>query len=127
MDRFTTEQLYDKAKRMQIFLDEKPNSEPNDLIHRAEFLNVLIAQSGKMLADAKYYQDTCINSAIMESLKKSYEEKLSASTINKFVTTAAKESNYLVNWIDRINSTAGQQLKSLITIISYRKAEMQMI
>ena len=118
------EQLQDKAEKMQTWLELKPGSEPNDLIDRAENLSVLIAQSGQCLADAKYLQDVVVNGAIMEALQKAYEERLSPSTINKFVTTAAKEFNYLVNWLDRINSTAVHQLDGVRTIISFRKAEL---
>ena len=60
----------------------------------------------------------------MEALQKAYEERLSPSTINKFVTTAAKDQNFLVNWLDRINSSSVHQLDGLRSILSYRKAEM---
>ena len=120
----TIEQLKETAERMQAYLEKKPGTEPNDLIERAENLNVLIAQSGSCLADAKYLQDIVVNGAIMEALQKAYEERLSPSTINKFVTTAAKDQNYLVNFFDRINSSAVHQLDSLRSILSYRKAEM---
>lgn len=119
------DELLLKAEKFQKYLEEKPGTEPNDLIERASLLSILIAQSGQCLADAKYIQDLMVNGAIMEALNKAYEEKLSPSTINKFVTTAAKEINYLVNWLDRINATATHQLDSIRTLISYRKAEMQ--
>lgn len=120
------EQLQEKAKKMQSFLEQKQGSEPNDLIQRAENLGVLIAQSGQCLADAKYLQDMVINGAIMEALQRAYEERLSATTINQFVKTAAKEQNYLVTWFDRINATAVHQLDGIRTIISYRKSEMNL-
>lgn len=118
------EELKDIAANMQVFLETKPGSEPNDLIDRAENLAVLIAKSGHCLADAKYIQDMVVNGAIMDALKKAYDERLSASTINKFVTTAAKEQNYLVTLFDRLNSAAVHQLDGIRTVISYRKAEM---
>lgn len=119
------EELLLKADKFQKYLEEKTGSEPNDLITRAENLSILIAQSGQCLADAKYLQDTVINGAIMEALKNAYEERLSPSVINKFVSTAGKEFSYCVNWLDRINATATHQLDSVRTLISYRKAEMQ--
>ena len=121
------EDLKAKAERMQAYLETKIPSEPQDLIDRVNNLSIMIAQTSSMLADAKYYQDTIVNGAIMEALQKAYEEKLSASTINKFVTTAAKEHNYLVNWIDRLNSAAVHQLDGLRSVISYKKAEMQIL
>jgi len=121
------DELLLKADKFQKYLEEKTGSEPNDLITRAENLSILIAQSGQCLADAKYLQDTVINGAIMEAIQKFYSDKLSPSTVNKFVTTAAKEANYLVNWLDRINATATHQLEGIRSILSYRKAEMSMV
>lgn len=118
------EQLKDKAVSMQAFLEKPYKVEPEDLIERIGLLGILISQSGQCLADAKYFQDQCVNGVIMEAIQKAYEEKLSPSTINKFVTTAAKEFNYLVNTFDRINSSATHQLDGIRTVISYRKSEM---
>ena len=121
------EELLLKADKFQKDLEEKTGSEPNDLITRAENLSILIAQSGQCLADAKYLQDTVINGAIMEALKNAYEERLSPSVINKFVSTAGKEFNYLTNRFDRINAAATHQLEGIRSILSYRKAEMSMV
>ena len=122
----TKEQLTEAATKMQSYLEKRAGSEPNDLIDRADNLAILIAKSGQCLASAKYLQDTVVNGAILEALQKAYEERLSPSTINKFVTSAAKEFNYLVNWFDRINSAAVHQLDGVRTVISYRKAEMNL-
>jgi len=122
----TKEQLTESATKMQGYLEKKAGSEPNDLIDRAENLAILIAKSGQCLASAKYLQDTVVNGAIMEALQKAYEERLSSSTINKFVQSAAKDFNYLVNWLDRINATATHQLDAIRTIISYRKSELNL-
>ena len=122
----TKDQLTESATKMQSYLEKRAGSEPNDLIDRADNLAILIAKSGQCLASAKYLQDTVVNGAILEALQKAYEERLSPSTINKFVTSAAKEFNYLVNWFDRINSAAVHQLDGVRTVISYRKAEMNL-
>jgi hypothetical protein len=127
MNRFSKEQLTDKASKMQAYLSEQYANEPNDLLQRLEYLTLMVSQSGKMLADSKYFQDEIINGAILEALKKAYEEKLSASTINLFVKSAAKDYNYLVNWIYEINHSAGKQIDALRTIISYRKSEMNIL
>jgi hypothetical protein len=123
----TIEELKEVAERMQTYLEIKPGPEPNDLIERAENLAVMIAKSGQCLAEAKYFQDCIVNGAIMDAIQRAYEEKLSASTINKFVTTAAKEQNFLCVWFDRINSASTHQLDALRTVISYRKSEMNLV
>lgn len=126
MTKYTQEQLKEKAEKMQMFLERELPDEPNELIDVLKNVGILIAQSGRMLADAKYFKDTIVNGAIMESLKKSYEERLSASVINKYVETAARDQAFLVNWIDRLNSCASHQKDSLRTIISYRKKELEL-
>lgn len=123
----TRDELMVKAIKMQEFIETEIPTEPNDLIDRLNLLSVLIAQSSQMLADAKFYQDKLINGAIMESLKQEYNGKLSPSTINQYVKTEAKDANYLVNWIDRINATATHQIDAVRSIISYRKSEMNLI
>ena len=121
------ETLLLKAEKFQKYLEEKPGTEADDLIERASLLSILIAKSGQCLADAKYIQDEIVNGAIMEAIQNFYSEKLSPSTVNKFVTTAAKEANYLVNWLDRINATATHQLEGIRSMLSYRKAEMTIV
>lgn len=112
---------------MQSYLEQQPGNEPNDLIDRMEKLNILVAQSGKMLADAEWYRDEMINSAIMKSIKEAMEEKLSATVLNQYIKTAARDYNYLARLIDRINATATHQIDATRSILSYRKAEMQIV
>ena len=121
---YSLEQLREKSAGMQKYLEKKCGSEPNDIVERLEHLNIMVAQSGQCLADAKYYQDQIINSTITKALTEAYHDKLSATTINQFVKTSAKDYNYLVTLFDRINATATHQIDSLRTILSYRKAEM---
>lgn len=117
------EELQIKAVKMNAYLQEKPGSEPNEIIDRIENLSVLISQAGEYLADSKYLQDSVIRSEIMDSLKSGFMDKLSMSAINKLVSALAKEENYLVNVFDRINSSGVHQMDSLRSVLSYRKAE----
>lgn len=125
--RLSIETLKEKAEKMQAFLETQSGNEPNELIDRAEKLNILVAQSGKMLADAEWYRDEMVNSAIMKSIKEAMEEKLSATVLNQYIKTAARDYNFLVRWIDRINVTATHQIDSVRSLLSYRKAEMQIL
>lgn len=124
---YSIDELKEKAKKMQDFLELKTGSEPNDLIDRAEKLLILIAQSGNCLADAKWLQDKAVGEAIQKAINMAYDQKLSPSTINKFVNAEAKEFNYLVNTFDRINAAATHTLDGIRSILSYRKSEMALI
>jgi hypothetical protein len=119
----TKEELLEKAKRMQAYLEEKPGTEPNEIIEKIENLSILISQSGDLLSQAKYIQDSVISSEIMNALKEGYQDKLTATGLNKLINSLAKEENYLVNLFDRINAAATHQLDGCRSILSYRKTE----
>ena len=116
------DELRKKATDMNAFLQSEYQNEPATLLRRMELLEILISQSGEYLADAKYYQDEIVNGAVMDALKRSLEERLSATTINLYVKTAAKEYNFLVNSLERINASATHQHGGLRTRISFIKA-----
>ena len=116
------DQLTEKITKFNAFLQMECKNEPADLLDRMNKMEILISQSGEYLADAKFMQDEMVNGAIIDALKKALEEKLSASTINLYVKTAAKENNYLVNQLERINKTATHQHEGLRTRISFIKS-----
>lgn len=125
MIKYNLEELKKKAEAMQQFIERPLPEEPNELIKHLENVDVLMAQSGRMLADAKYYQDAIKNAAILKSLSDEYST-LSQSAKNEFIKTEAKDQNYMVNWIDRINASAVHIKDSIRTIISYRKKELEL-
>ena len=121
------EQLRDKVTKFNEFLQKTQcNDEASSMLERLEHLDILISQSGQYLADAKYFQDEIINGEVIDALKKSLEERLSATTINLYVKTCAKDINFLVNSLDRINRSATHQQAALITRISFVKSQMAM-
>jgi len=121
----TKEQLTAIALEIQTFLEEKPGSEPNDLINRIEQMAVYIALSGECLAEAKYYLDQRKNDAIEVTLSMAKADKWSISIIHKKIDALCKDDNYLVNKLDRINASATHQLDGLRSVLSYRKTEFQ--
>ena len=125
MIKYNFDELKKKAESMQNFLERPLPEEPNELIKHLESIDTLMAMSGRMLADAKYYQDAIKNAAILKSLSDEYST-LSQSAKNEFIKTEAKDQNYMVNWIDRINASAVHIKDSIRTIISYRKKELEL-
>ena len=117
------DELNKLAEKMQAYLETDLGPDPQHLIDRAELLTILIAKSGQALAEAKFIQDMIINDGLLSAINQGLETKLSPSLVNKFVSSNAKDVNFLVNWLDRINSAATHQLDGIRTIISYKKAE----
>ena len=122
----TTTDLGTSLSKMQTYLETPAGHEPQELIDRIEYLNILIAKSGQLLAEAKFIQDEVVNKGLLQAMEDGLDKKLTPSLINKFVSSSAKNINYLVNWADRINSSATHQLDGIRTIISYKKAELNL-
>jgi hypothetical protein len=122
----TTTDLETSLSKMQTFLETAAGDEPQDLLDRIEHLHILIAKSGQLLAQAKFIQDDLINKGILQAINDGLDKRLTPSLINKFVSSGAKNINYLVSWADRINAAATHQLDGIRTIISYKKAELNL-
>lgn len=113
------QKLFDEALEYQqaIELPIDENKLEGDLTEAVQ----INARTGKMLADAKWYQDDAIKNNIAKDLATFIT--LPALTLNKFVAAYCKEQNYLVNWIERLNKASDKKAKACITLISKIKAE----
>jgi hypothetical protein len=121
------QELQATAQRMQDYLEEPASNDEEKIIKRMEMLQVLIAKSGNMLADAKFLQDTATQNACKAVLEDASMYGQSTTFINKYVNAAGKEFNHVVTWFDRINSAASKQHAGLITVLSFRKEQMKMV
>ncbi|HEX7906207.1 MAG TPA: hypothetical protein VF487_20175 [Chitinophagaceae bacterium] len=129
IDVTAADAILKECEQIQSFLEaDYPIDEPAACEAKGKELEVYMARSGKMLADAKYWQDQFVNSAITETVREALlaQKVWSISLVNKKVDALAKEYNYLVNWCDRINRTCTHQLDFIRTMLSKHKAEMQM-
>ncbi|MFA5299887.1 MAG: hypothetical protein WC389_17010 [Lutibacter sp.] len=115
----TLEQLEEQAKVIDDFLNITCSENPEECVDRGLDLMAYLARTSKMLADAKYHQDQAVQNSIVAQLKLG----VSASILKKLIESTCKRENYLVNWIDRLNSTIVHQLDFMRTVISKAKAE----
>ena len=113
------------VQQIQVIQDvlERATQEDNivEVAERSSELATYLAISGKMLADAKYWQDEELTS-IMEEL---IPQKLSPSVLKDFAKSKNKVYNHMVTICDRINKTCTHQLDWCRTIISKLKEEMK--
>ncbi len=121
--------LYKEAEDIQAFLEgHYPIDNPAACEDRGKYLEIYLARTGKMLADAKYWKDEQTNSALMmaytEALKEQNKKLWTPTTISKKVEALCKNENFLVNWIERLNRSCTHQLSFMVTMISKHKAEM---
>lgn len=116
--------IHKELEDIQAFLEADYSADiPNHVQMRFDSLAVYMARSGKLKADAEYYYNSLVESAIMDALKRGYEDKLSASTINKFVEAAARNYKLLLTWADRVNRSCTHQHEGLRTVMSNLRAE----
>lgn len=123
------QEIFKSLTEIQTYLEAHCNSDnPAACIERGNDLESYLALSSKLLADAKYWRDQYMNSAITETVKEALSEGgWSASVINKKIDSLCKEFNYLVNWATRLNATITHQLDFLRTIISKQKEEIRQL
>jgi len=99
----TPEQLFVLAQAIHDFLRTEANDEIESCIKRGHELAAYMANTGKMLADAKYHRDHEMRNSALFSLKDSKRCGLPASTLNELIKADCKEINYLVNWIEQLD------------------------
>lgn len=116
---YSLEQLEQEAKIIDEYLNMTCSEDPNECVNRGLDLMGYLARTSKMLADAKYHKDNAVKNSIINELKLDAP----ASILKQLIESTCKRENYLVSWIDRMNSTVVHQMDFLRTIISKAKAE----
>jgi len=107
-----------------IIKTEVPSDDPEALATRATHIASLMATTGKMLADAKYWKDKAVKESILTQLKDAKRSSLPASVMNELIKAECRDLNYLVNWIEQQDKDCKYQIELLRTLISLRKQEM---
>lgn len=97
------------------------------VINRAQTLEAYLAQSSKMLADAKYRHSEFLNTTFMQSIREAVRVNMSASITNKYIDSLCRDYKYLVDWCDRVNATITHELDFCRTLISKIKEEMKQL
>lgn len=120
----TIEEIKAECQQIQDFLEITTSGDANELVDRLTDLNVYLARSGFLLAEAKRMQEA--RTVYIHTMDGAYIKTLSASVAQKFINAKVYEENYLVNWLDRINRTCVHQGDNLRTQISFSKEELKL-
>lgn len=118
------EELLKEANSIQQFLEISVSDNPEELVERLSYINVLLARTGKMLADAKLLQDRAITAAYTEHLNAIM--KMTPTVSIKFINAITLNENYLVNWLDRMNRVLVHSSDNIRTQISYNKEQLRL-
>jgi hypothetical protein len=87
----TPEQLFSLSEAIHEYLKEKVTTDDmNVIVERGHELAAYMANTGKMLSDARFHRDEAMRSSIIKQLK----VDLPASTLNELVKAECKNENY---------------------------------
>lgn len=90
-------------RRNAVLLEITASDNPKELIDRLTDINVYLARSGKLLADAKAYQDQVTANVYASHME--FISRVPATVAMKFVAAQSVTANQIVTWLDRINRT----------------------
>ena len=116
--------IYAEALQMQDFLELRPEDNPVALVDRLTDVNVFMARSGMLLAQAKKLQDDA--TAMVFALDANRVDKMTTTMANKFISAQTSDVNSLVNMLDRQNRAFVHQGDNLRTQISFAKQEVEL-
>jgi hypothetical protein len=119
--------LYAQAQGIYEYLKmEIVADDPEVCVQRGHELGAYMANTGKMLADAKYWKDKAVRESVLFQLKDSKRGSLPASVLNELIKSETKDLNYLVNWIEQLDKEVKYQLEWLRTCVSKAKEDMRL-
>lgn len=121
------EELEAEAAIHEQVINVTCSGQPEEALQWGNELSVIIARTGKMMADAQYHRDNALSLAVENAVTSGLSARLSASSLNKYVNSCTAETSFLYTWIERIHRTAEKQLDWTRTVISYAKEEMRSI
>ena len=121
------EGIRNEAQQIQEFLEITMSDNPQEVIERGNDLQVYMARTGKLLADAKYMLNEKKRHETMDIIRDFIiDQKLSAKVQNSLIDGLCKEEQYLVDWIDRLNAACTHQLDWCRSVNSKNKEEMRL-
>ena len=109
---------------MQRFLEEEADNDPQILYERISKTNVMLARSGKLLAEVKRLQGLAMKDVFLGYTE--YISKLSATLAKQFVMTFTTDINYYVDWLDRLNRAFVHSGDNIRTQMSFLKEELRL-
>ena len=121
------EQILENLALYQSQIDEKLVDEPTQIIEQLTVAESIMVNSGKMLADTKYWLNDAMHSETIKTLKElaSQNKLITSTAVNQIIKSLCKDQQYLVDWCERLNRSSTHRADLARSIISKQKAEMQ--
>ena len=117
----------EEIAELQSYLEITTTSNPIEIQERLSELMVYLARSSELLAIARKELRKKKSAEIAKTIiAVAKETNLSSKVQNQLLESIAEEEAFLVDWLDRINSTIVHQIDGLRSLLSYAKEEMRM-
>lgn len=118
--------ILDNLALYQSQIDDKLIDEPTMVMEQLTVAESIMVNSGKMLADAKYWFNEAMHSETIKTLKElaSQNKIITSTATNQLIKSLCKDQQYLVDWCERLNRSATHRADFCRSIISKQKAEM---
>ena len=123
--------LYDNLKieveEIQSFAEITVSDDMIEVVNRGNDLNVYIARTGKMQADARYHLEVKRKGGALLVVSKLMDGvKMSATVQNALIDSLSAEELSLYESVERLNRTLTHQLDWCRTLVSKGKEEMRL-
>jgi len=119
--------LKEEAKIIQAYLEIVCSNNPEEIKLRMGDIQMYMARSGEMLAEAKKELNKKITFEIKETILAIAKENfLSSRAQNALVNSIAEEERFMVDWIERINKSCTHQIDALRSLLSYEKEQLRL-
>jgi hypothetical protein len=119
------ERIFSLAEEIHAFLKQEVHTDDIEVaIKRGHELAAYMANTGKMLADARYWKDKAVRESVLTQMKDFKKATLPASVLNELIKAETKDQNYLVTWVEQIDKEIKYQIEWLRTVVSKEKAQM---
>jgi hypothetical protein len=117
------DKIAEEIIEIQLFLDAAYSDDLNAVTALGIEISNLMSRTGKLLADGKYFQDIAHKNAYHNELKE--RPALQPSILKELAKASCEYENYIVNTLDRLNSTCVHKLDFIRTLISKAVKEME--
>lgn len=115
--------MWTEIKNMQEYLEIETSDDPNEICERMRTLNVYMARSSRMLAEAKAYR----RKAERETFANMTEfDKMPANTLKKYLEVCAWEWYEVEDALENLYKTCVHAIDSLRSLLSYSKEDMRL-
>ncbi len=115
--------MWSEIKKMQEYLEIEASEDPNEVCERIRTINVYMARSSRMLAEAKAHRRKSERDTFA-SLPEFHT--MPANTLKKYLEVCAYEWHEIEDALENLYKTCVHTTDSLRSLLSYSKEDMRL-